>query len=262
MAQKTNLNVTPYYNDFEEGDNFHKVLYRPGFAVQARELTSQQSILQNQIEKFGRNIFKEGTVISGGEVGLDKKYFAVKVQGTFNTADITSNISSYVGTTITGATSGVTAKVIGFTNAVGDDPITLFVKYLTPVVGSRAGATLVDDVITFTDGENLSANGALGNFISGQESLTVETSNACSTGSAVTVAAGTYFVRGFFINVAEQTLILDKYTNTPSYRVGFTITEDLVTPEEDGTLFDNATGTSNENAAGAHRLKITLTLAK
>jgi len=262
MAQKTNLNVTPYYNDFEEGDNFHKVLYRPGFAVQARELTSQQSILQNQIEKFGRNIFKEGTVISGGEVGLDKKYFAVKVQGTFNTADITSNISSYVGTTITGATSGVTAKVIGFTDAVGDDPITLFVKYLTPVVGSRAGATLVDDVITFTDGENLSANGALGNFISGQESLTVETSNACSTGSAVTVAAGTYFVRGFFINVAEQTLILDKYTNTPSYRVGFTITEDLVTPEEDGTLFDNATGTSNENAAGAHRLKITLTLAK
>ena len=144
MAQKTNLNVTPYYNDFEEGDNFHKVLYRPGFAVQARELTSQQSILQNQIEKFGRNIFKEGTVISGGEVGLDKKYFAVKVQGTFNTADITSNISSYVGTTITGATSGVTAKVIGFTNAVGDDPITLFVKYLTPVVGSRAGETLVD----------------------------------------------------------------------------------------------------------------------
>ena len=63
--------------------------------------TSQQSILQNQIEKFGRNIFKEGTVISGGEVGLDKKYLVVKVQGTFkHWLDITSNISSCVGTTI------------------------------------------------------------------------------------------------------------------------------------------------------------------
>ena len=52
------------------------------------------------------------------------------------------------------------------------------------------------------------------------------------------------------------------YGNTPSYRIGFTVTEDLVTPEEDTTLYDNATGTSNENAAGAHRLKISLTLAK
>ena len=254
MAQKTNLNVTPYYDDFEEGDNFHKVLYRPGFAVQARELTSQQSILQNQIEKMGRNIFKEGAVISGGEVGLDKKYYAVKVQGTFNTTDITSNISSYVNKVITGASSGVSALVVGTADAAGDDPITLFVKYLNP---DNTG-----DVTTFTDGENLSANGVVGSFVDGQESLTVDTSNATATGSAVTVASGTYFVRGYFVNVSEQTLVLDKYSNTPSYRVGFTVTEDLVTPEEDGTLFDNATGTSNENAAGAHRLKITLTLSK
>ena len=57
MAQKTNLNVSPYYDDFDTSKNFHKVLYRPGFAVQARELTTQQSILQNQVEEMGRNIF-------------------------------------------------------------------------------------------------------------------------------------------------------------------------------------------------------------
>ena len=50
--------------------------------------------------------------------------------------------------------------------------------------------------------------------------------------------------------------------STPSYRVGFTISESLVTPESDTTLLDNATGSSNENAKGAHRLKISLTLAK
>ena len=254
MAQKTNLNVSPYYDDFDTSKNFHKVLYRPGFAVQARELTTQQSILQNQVEEMGRNIFKEGAIISGGEVGMDKQYYAVKVQGTFNTTDITSNISSYVDKVITGATSGVSAKVVGTAAASGDDPITLFVKYLNP--------DLTGETFVFSNGENLTANGAVGSFIAGQESLTCQSTDATAIGSAVTVAAGTYFVRGIFVNVTEQTLVLDKYGNTPSYRIGFTVTEDLVTPEEDSTLYDNATGTSNENAAGAHRLKVSLTLSK
>ena len=60
----------------------------------------------------------------------------------------------------------------------------------------------------------------------------------------------------------QQTLILDKYTNTPSYRVGLTITETFVTSTDDTTLLDNATGSSNANATGAHRFKIDLTLAK
>jgi len=254
MAQKTNLNVSPYYDDFDTSKNFHKVLYRPGFAVQARELTTQQSILQNQVEEMGRNIFKEGAIISGGEVGMDKQYYAVKVQGTFNTTDITSNISSYTDTVITGASSGVSAKVVGTVAASGDDPITLFVKYLNP--------DLTGEQYVFTDGENIAADSAIGSFVAGQESLTLQSSSATAIGSAVTVASGTYFVRGHFVNVTEQTLILDKYGNTPSYRIGFTVTEDLVTPEEDTTLYDNATGTSNENAAGAHRLKISLTLSK
>ena len=50
MAQITDLNVSPYYDDFDEADNFHRVLFRPGFAIQARELTQLQSILQNQVE--------------------------------------------------------------------------------------------------------------------------------------------------------------------------------------------------------------------
>ena len=49
MPQKTNLNTNPYYDDFSQSKNFHKVLFKPGFPVQARELTTIQSILQNQI---------------------------------------------------------------------------------------------------------------------------------------------------------------------------------------------------------------------
>ena len=49
MAQSTNLNVSPYFDDFNADDNYYKVLFKPGLPVQARELTGLQSILQDQI---------------------------------------------------------------------------------------------------------------------------------------------------------------------------------------------------------------------
>ena len=83
MAQLTNLNVSPYYDDFNSDDNFHKVLFRPGFAIQARELTTLQSILQNQIEKHGEHIFKEGTVVIPGQVSYSPDYYSLAVETTF-----------------------------------------------------------------------------------------------------------------------------------------------------------------------------------
>ena len=79
MAQLTDLNVSPYYDDFDKNDNFQKVLFRPGFAVQARELTTLQSIIANQIESQGKFIFKEGSVVIPGQVSLEKDYFSVLI---------------------------------------------------------------------------------------------------------------------------------------------------------------------------------------
>ena len=57
MAQKTNLNVAPYFDDFDKDDNFVRTLFRPGFAIQARELTALQSQLQDQITQHGNHMF-------------------------------------------------------------------------------------------------------------------------------------------------------------------------------------------------------------
>ena len=65
MPIKTDLNVSPYFDDFNENDNYHRILFRPATAVQARELTQLQTILQNQIEKFGNWAFKNGDVVDG-----------------------------------------------------------------------------------------------------------------------------------------------------------------------------------------------------
>ena len=83
MPQKTDLNVSPYYDDFDETDNFNKTLFRPGFAVQARELTQLQSVLQNQIEKHGSHIFKEGAMVIPGKLLINLRYFSLKLASTF-----------------------------------------------------------------------------------------------------------------------------------------------------------------------------------
>ena len=68
MPQKTNLNVAPYYDDFAQDKNFYKVLFRPGYSIQARELTQLQSSLQNQIESFGKYAFKQGELVIPGDL--------------------------------------------------------------------------------------------------------------------------------------------------------------------------------------------------
>ena len=88
MPQKTNLNVAPYYDDFAQDKNFYKVLFRPGYSIQARELTQLQSILQNQIESFGKYAFKQGELVIPGEVGLNTKlnYFKLSSVSDVNPA--------------------------------------------------------------------------------------------------------------------------------------------------------------------------------
>ena len=79
-------------------------------------------------------------------------------------------------------------------------------------------------------------------------------------GSAAGVKKGVYYINGFFVQIDDSTLILDKYTNTPSYRIGLKVSESFITPNDDNDLNDNAQGVSNTNAPGAHRFKISLAL--
>ena len=245
MSSPTDFNLSPYYDDFAESKSFHRILFRPAFAVQARELTQSQTILQNQVEKLGDHFFEKGAMVIPGEIGYDLSYYAVKL----SSIDSTNTLAQFTnGTVLTGSTSGVEATIINQTANNGIDPDTLFVKY------NKTGGTNKNE-FAFSDGE----------ILTGTNSDTVNviaTVNTTATGAAAQVNAGSYYINGFMVNVAEQTIILDKYTNTPSYRVGLLVTESFVTPTQDNTLNDNAQGVSNTNAPGAHRFKIDLTLTK
>ena len=295
MPESTNLNVAPYYDDFDSTENHVKTLFRPGFAIQARELTGLQSTLQNQIEKGFSHVFKDGTVIIPGAttyLGNAQAPRYIKVQGNFGGETV--NVSQYVNednpVTLTGATSGVTFRVIAATEATETDPATLFGVYTSSnLSGSR---TFTEDVTTisrsaldaagfdsFTIGENLSADVAVQHGSTSYQAnvpsliteasevlRTTKSANTASTtpvtGKSVIVkqSAGVFFVRGYFVDVEDQTLVVEKYNNNANARVGFQVVETIVTPESDTSLSDNATGTSNINAKGAHRLAFTLTL--
>ena len=261
MPQNTNLNVNPYFDDFDKNKNFNKVLFKPGTPVQARELTTLQSILQDQIEKFGQHMFKEGSVVIPGSVAYDNLYYAVKLESTFFGVPVESYFDKLVGLEIKGKSSGVTAVVKSVLKASKStqNTTTLYVKY-------RASNANDKTTQTFQDGENLIT---LSDFTFGSTTITTGSDfatcilkNATATGSAFTVVEGVFFARGAFVQVNTETIVLDQYSNNPSYRVGFQVIEEIITAVEDDSLYDNAAGFSNYTAPGADRLKISLRLTK
>ena len=112
MPQNTNLNISPYFDDFDKDKNFYRVLYRPGFPIQARELTTMQSILQNQIENMGQHFFKEGAMVIPGQVGYDLNVQAIVLQQAFLGVDVETYRTQLSGKIISGLTSGIRAKVL------------------------------------------------------------------------------------------------------------------------------------------------------
>ena len=111
MPQQTNLNVAPYFDDFDASNDYHKVLFKPGYPVQARELTTLQSILQNQIEKFGKHFFKEGAKVIPGNTGYTQLYYGIQLNNSFKGVQVAAYADQLLGAKITGQTSGVSAVV-------------------------------------------------------------------------------------------------------------------------------------------------------
>ena len=402
-----NTNQNPYFDDFDDGKNFHQVLYKPSLPVQARELTTQQSILRDQVKKFGDHIFKNGSKVSGGELVLNLDYEYVKLKPQYNGVDI--DITGFSGKTVVGSQTGSRAIILGYSNidSITGDPDTVYVKYITggsvtdslqgiSVTNGGSGYTVTPSVLItggggsgaeavtvissgsviavditkrgsgYTSNPSISIVGGNGNgaiaignrstssqflageriyasdlsisadivdatptsiqsatitkggsgyteppavtvanapvggtnasavsiisggivteiIITGQGSgytdipaitiadapaggvnATADTvlSTAVGKGSSASVAEGVFYINGNFIKVPQQTLILEKYFNNPSYKVGLSALEKIINSGDDVTLLDNSQGSSNFAAPGADRLKITLTLSK
>lgn len=244
MAITTNFNVEPYYDDFDDNDNYYRILYKPGFAVQSRELTQTQSLLQDQIKKFGDHIFKTGSLVSGGQIFIQNTVY-LNIASTYSGSDV--NYSVFDKEYITNTTGTKKAYVLRSYNSdtTSGDPITFII---TQLYGSNFTAN--ESIITAN-----TQTGALNYYAN------VAASNPTGNSKAFSINEGVFYYEGFFVKNQPQTVALSKYDLNPNVIVGFEVAEEIVTSTDDTTLLDPAQSASNFQAPGGDRFKISLTLS-
>lgn len=233
-----NFNINPYYDDFDETKNYHRILFRPGYAVQARELTQLQTQIQDQINKFGKHIFVNGSVVVGGGRLFENDILSIKLDSSYAGASV--DYTKFDGAIIVGATSQTKAIVKLVIGPEGVDPITLLVKVI-----SGSG---------FTAAETISTDAAV------SYSAKIQTSNPFNDAIIFSVDTGVYFIDGKFVYVEAQTIPVEKYTKNSSKNIGFLVDESEIDSDADTSLLDRAQGTTNYAAPGANRYGVTLTL--
>ena len=247
----TNITSTTFSNtykdDFLDSDNYHRILFNSGRILQARELTQAQTILQKQIQRFGNNIFQEGSIVKAGGFIVNNAYEFIKLNTTSNA--LPADTSTLLGTTFSSQDgNNIKAEVIEVVAASGSDPATLYVRYTY-----TKDATAGPNTIRMPSGVNIN---------NGSVTLTTASSNASGTGIRASVRSGIFYVKGHFIFTEDQSIIVSKYTDNYTGDIGFKVIEDVVTTDDDTGLFDNQGATANITAPGADRYRIRLQLIR
>ena len=281
MAIKT-YQVPPYVDDFAVEDinfnnktaeekNFLRILFKPGVSVQVRELNQMQSILQNQIDKVGRGVFKEGPVPGlATEATLDRSISYVDLD--IDPALITGlvpylNLVDEIRLDYVPGSSPqvyINAEVLHYQALPETNRFRFFIKYLNSVQDDNG-----DNVQQFDHSASPSQVVELANLIE-TELLTqyaagTNFGTVVDTGKAIHAKSeeGVFFVKGQFVYAEDQ----DIYAKVPvddyliNAKLVFKIVETIVNYQTDRSLLDNAAGYPNETAPGADRYTIDLQLS-
>jgi hypothetical protein len=244
---------TTYKDDFRDSDNYHRVLFNSGRALQARELTQLQTIIQKEISRMGSNIFNDGGMVQSPSIKLGNPEF-VKISG--NPA-VFDDVTKLVDVNFTGESSNLKVKVLEAIAAEGDDPDTLFIQYMDLPAGSDEKKRLIA-------GEEL-----VGTVDGNVETITVQSVNtianpAVGVGTKFHVGDGSFFSQGHFVFSPKQSITVSKYNEYPTETVGFKVIQDIVTVSDNEALYDNQGVTPNRSSPGAdrYRIRLILTLEK
>ena len=263
MGLNTDFNQSPYFDDFDETKNYHRVLFKPATAVQARELTQLQTILQNQIERFGDNILNQGTIIQGGNFVEETRLYYAKIRDIAKTeseAEVATDVNQYSGLKAVGQQYGVEAIIVDTAYGLESqtpDLSTIFIKY------TKSGTNGDLRPRTFAAGEEvwLYSKDTNGDYTQKYHLVTIAptTVDAAPVGRSygVRCGEGIIYQKGHFIRFENALTVVSKYSNQPDgVVVGFQTEEYIVDSNEDSSLLDNANGFNNAKAPGADRLQL------
>ena len=240
-----------YKDDYRDSNNYHRILFNSGRALQARELTQSQTIAHKELERFARNVFKEGSSVNPGGPSINTRYEFIKLDTTTN--NLPTNTSTIVGDEFTGQNSAFKAKILEVVAATASDPATIYVAYIDTLSASSFASPN-----TMDPGEEIVGTNS-------GVTLTVQSTNttanpATGFGTRFSVERGDFFTQGHFVFVERQSILLSKYDQTPDATVGFLVTQEVITAADSELLYDNQGATPNTSAPGADRYRIKMIL--
>lgn len=232
--------AAPYHDTHSEADDYLQVLFRPDYSVQSRELNELQSIAASQLSRLGRHIFQNGSPVTGGALTY-KVVTYVKLH-----TSPAVNPALFLGARVIEKTpgdvvTGCVAKVVQYAAAANGDPHTLYLDFETTSALTEGNKLVVE-------GDTLYATIQTGGDPIGQANF-------------LGVANGVFFVDNRFPVVPAQSIILDKYSTDSTGKAGFAYEQSLITEYDAPALLDPATGYEGASAPGAHRMKMSCTLA-
>ena len=233
----------PYFDkaNSEISNNYVQILFKPEQALQARELTTLQSLLQYQISNLGDFLFKDGSPVTGGHLTYDNTVTSLKLQ-----SNDTVSLSDFDSELIVNPSGPVTVRAVVITT---DD-------------NTSSNTVLGSLIVKYLSGNEFNNGDTIQIAVGTQETATLVTSNAIQQGSIVSINEGVFYADGYFIFVPRQTIVLDSQSTTPSYRVGLEIDNSIVSSVQDTTLLDPAQESFNYQAPGADRYQYSLVLSK
>ena len=137
-------NSYPYFNDYSAAKDFHQILFRPGIPVQARELTQLQSILQNQVSRFGDHVFANGARVSGGQITANTQVYAVRLTASSVVYDLKAGLY------LKGLTSGLVAEIVDVIASSISDNAYIVYSVITPGTDSSKFAN-AEQIYIYSD---------------------------------------------------------------------------------------------------------------
>jgi hypothetical protein len=277
---RSNFNINPYYDDFDEAKKFLQVLFKPGYSVQARELTQVQSILSNQIGRMADHIFENGDVIQGGGI-TERNVVWFRLSNVAETDSATTSINSLIGYDLyydhtvlstnangtdseEGSNTKVVGKVVHALESTSGDPYKIIFVELTKDNKDESVAFPRNQGSIKCSNPNIDVTLKVADL---PEATTAE-SGYYSRGEAIliNIEEGLFYVDGYFVMNDAQTIAVSEEINDIRYffptertvSVGFSINRDIISASTDNTLRDPSQGSYNYNAPGGDRFAINL----
>lgn len=260
-----NFNINPYYDDYDGEKDFLRILFRPGYAVQARELTQLQTIIQNQMGEFGNGIYREGSIVYGAQSSINNGAKYIVLQEQLDGVDVTEEtLASMKGKFIKTRDNAVT-------------PIPSFEETRWYVIDYRASSDTTPPLLFCT---LVSGTGTLGSELiyletDGDQTALAAVSTSAQTGVAgggregnattISIDDGIFYINKLFVHNPSQSLVISSEfdgNHPATCRVGMQITHTIIDEDDDTTLLDPAEGSYNYTAPGGHRYRMDLDLIR